>query len=69
MPAASLLNLSEGLSEGLNEKGALTALIGSTTATSHVPQNKGTAGLLGITMSIFEALLVIRARAAAGTLD
>lgn len=62
---ASSLNLGGGLIE----IGALTALIGSTTAASLVLGNKGAAGLLWGTMSIFGALSVIRACVAAATPD
>ena len=62
---ASSLNLSGGLIE----IGALTALIGSTTAASLVLGNKGAAGLLWGTMSIFGALSVIKACVAAATPD
>ena len=57
------------LSGGLIEIGALTALIGSTTAASLVLGNKGAAGLLWGTMSIFGALSVIKACVAAATPD
>ena len=63
--AASSLNLGGGLIE----IGALTALIGSTTAASLVLGNKGAAGLLWGTMSIFGALSVIKACVAAATPD
>ena len=63
--ATSSLNLGGGLIE----IGALTALIGSTTAASLVLGNKGAAGLLWGTMSIFGALSVIRACVAAATPD
>ena len=62
---ASSLNLGGGLIE----IGALTALIGSTTAASLVLGNKGAAGLLWGTMSIFGALSVIKACVAAATPD
>ena len=64
-PIASSLNLGGGLIE----IGALTALIGSTTAASLVLGNKGAAGLLWGTMSIFGALSVIKACVAAATPD
>ena len=48
------------LGGGLIEIAALTALIGSTTAESLVLGNKGAAGLVWGTMSIFGALSVIR---------
>ena len=57
------------LGGGLIEIGALTALIGSTTAASLVLGNKGAAGLLWGTMSIFGALSVIKACVAAATPD
>lgn len=62
---ASPLNLGGGLIE----IGALTALIGSTTAASLVLGNKGAAGLLWGTMSVFGALSVIKACVAAATPD
>ena len=62
---ASSLNLGGGLIE----LGAMTALIGSTTAASLVLGNKGAAGLLWGTMSIFGALSVIKACVAAATPD
>lgn len=62
---ASSLNLGGGLIE----IGALTALIGSTTAASLVLGNKGAPGLLWGTMSIFGALSVIKACVAAATPD
>lgn len=62
---ASSLNLGGGLIE----IGALTALIGSTTAASLVLGNKGAAGLLWGTMSIFGALSIIKACVAAATPD
>lgn len=52
---------------GLIEIAALTALIGSTTAESLVLGNRGAAGLLWGTMSIFGALSVIKACIAAAT--
>ncbi|KAL8919029.1 MAG: hypothetical protein Q9208_006995 [Pyrenodesmia sp. 3 TL-2023] len=52
---------------GLIEIAALTALIGSTTAESLVLGNRGAAGLLWATMSIFGALSVIKACIAAAT--
>lgn len=57
------------LGGGLIEIGALTALIGSTTAASLVLGNKGAAGLLWGTMSIFGTLSVIKACVAAATPD
>ena len=48
------------LGGGLIEIAALTALVGSTTAESLVLGNKGAAGLVWGTMSIFGALSVIR---------
>ena len=54
---------------GLIEIGTLNALIGSTTAASLVLGNKGAAGLLWGTMSIFGALSVIIACVAAATPD
>lgn len=57
------------LGGGLIEIAALTALIGSTTAESLVLGNKGAAGLLWGTMSIFGALSVIKACIAAATPD
>lgn len=50
---------------GLIEVAALTALIGSTTAESLVLGNRGAAGLLWGTISIFGALSVIKACVAA----
>ena len=63
--AVSSLNLGGGLIE----IGALTALIGSTTAASLVLGNKGAAGLLWGTMSMFGVLSVIKACVAAATPD
>ena len=57
------------LGGGLIEIGALTARIGSTTAASLVLGNKGAAGLLWGTMSVFGALSVIKACVAASTPD
>ncbi|KAF7508293.1 hypothetical protein GJ744_009438 [Endocarpon pusillum] len=57
------------LGGGLIEIAALTALIGSTTAESLVLGNKGAAGLLWGTMSIFGSLSVIKACIAAATSD
>lgn len=54
---------------GLIEIAALTALIGSTTAESLMLGNKGAAGLVWGTMSIFGALSVIRACVSAATPD
>ena len=57
------------LGGGLIEIAALTALIGSTTAESLVLGNKGAAGLVWGTMSIFGTLSVIRGCVAAATAD
>lgn len=57
------------LGGGLIEIAALTALIGSTTAESLVLGNKGAAGLLWGTMSIFGSLSVIKACISAATPD
>ena len=54
---------------GLIEVAALTALIGSTTAEALVLGNKGAAGLVWGTMSVFGSLSVIRACIAATTPD
>lgn len=60
-------NASPNFGGGLIEVGALTALIGSTTAESLVLGNRGAAGLLWGTMSSFGALSVIKACIAAAT--
>lgn len=52
---------------GLVEIAALTALIGSTTVESLMLGNKGTAGLVWGTMSVFGALSVIKACLSATT--
>ena len=52
---------------GLIEIAALTSLIGSTTAESLALGNRGAAGLLWGTMSMFGALSVIKACIAAAT--
>ena len=57
------------LGGGLIEIAALTALIGSTTAESLILGNKGAAGLVWGTMSVFGALTIIRACIAAATPD
>ena len=62
-PTLSSLNLGGGLIE----IAALTALIGSITVQSLMLGNKGTAGLVWGTMSIFGALSVIKACLSATT--
>ena len=62
-PIFSSLNLGGGLVE----IAALTALIGSTTVGSLMLGNKGTAGLVWGTMSVFGALSVIKACLSATT--
>ena len=57
------------LGGGLIEIAALTALIGSTTAESLVLGNKGAAGLVWGTMSVFGTLTIIRACISAATPD
>ena len=59
---ASTTTLSSlNLGGGLIEIAALTALIGSTTVESLVLGNRGAAGLVWATMSVFGTLSVIRA--------
>ena len=57
------------LGGGLIEVAALTALIGSTTAESLILGNKGAAGLVWGTMSVFGALSITRACISAATPD
>ena len=63
------LSSSSSIGGGLIEVAALTALIGSTTAEALVLGNKGAAGLVWGTMSVFGSLSVIRACIAATTPD
>ena|SRR5947207_333176 len=59
--------ISFNVGNGLIEIAALTALVGSTTAESLTLGNKGAAGLVWATISIFGAVSIVKACIAAAT--